>query len=418
MKSSELRDSFTFQLHDSHDTSRVELFEFLDAGANRVVYASTTSPIVAKLHPIPKPNGENQNREEYMLYETASGIQDLIPRCHGLVTLDVKGWKYQVLLCDRVAFTLSDNLKTAQSQPVSGRLVTWITRLLLLVVEAMKETAVNREVRCSDWHTANIGFTDTEPPRFVLLDWVGHVVDRKMAAKDKMKVAMTHFVYYLADAPQQWQCVMQTLKTIIKDWFSWLDAAGPSNDDLELLRSRFATACRNAMTAQEQCQISLTSSASAKASLAVSHSTVGLPTEVPTSNPTKTSPAVSHKTVPPTEMPTSSPTVQTMLPTEVPTYPTKLVLPAKRSLSPPSQTPPPSIRDNDIQVWPPTPEADAWTKGLIRQGFVGAAAVRSLSNVVQNLLASWQADGPLHGPRTRSVLAIDSWLYSNPMSLV
>ena len=412
MKSSELRDSFTFRLTDSSDVSKVELFEFLANGKNRLVYASTDSPTVAKLLPLHDPKGDNQNLQEYSLYEAASGIQDIIPRCHGLLILNISGWEFQVLLCDRVAFTLTRILQEAHSEPVTGRVVAWITRSLLLVVEALTDAAVNRKIVCSDWHSDNIGFTDDEPPNFVLLDWVNHNVQTGTSARTRMKIAFDHFIRYLAIAPPLWQSVMHTLKTILSDWFTYVQAEGPSPREMELLRSRFATAIRNATTDQEH----ITSYAAAKASSVLLHHTTprssslsiveGLSqvssVEGLSSNPTNTASGVGNKSVIATNMPSSNPTrSMKSRGSDWVSVPTKTITPAKRSCSSPTHTPAPSITDNNLQLWPPTLTEDAWTHRLVRQGFVGAAAIRSLSSDVQILLASWQADGPLHGSRTK-----------------
>ena len=67
-----------------------------------------------------------------------------------------------------------------------------------MVMEGLKVCAVIKSIYCYEWHIKNLGFTDTAPTQFRLLDWHGHKVDTRMTEKGRMKHAVKSFIAYLA----------------------------------------------------------------------------------------------------------------------------------------------------------------------------------------------------------------------------
>ena len=303
-----------------------------------------------------------------------------MPACHGLATVQLGDGKYQALLADRVAFTLAACLQNTQSQQLSANTIMWVTHMLNVTVEQLSHAAQQLQVCCHDWHTYNVGFTDTDPTKFVLLDWAGHAVKVEMTAKARMKNAMTAFLLYLdKDVPQDWGAMMRGIKEEIKDWFRCLSDEGPSGEDLGLLRSRFDKVLRSANVGNPRPKSAPSRVISSEApsptqSAATSCTTVSAP-----------------HTVLPTVVPSSEPTLHGSALISTLSPPTRNVLPAKRLLSPQETVP------QHMMLCPATPDD---MTGLVRQSFVGVAAISALDRSVWQLLDAWRAEGPMHGKKS------------------
>ena len=162
MSGPELRDAMVLKVMFHDNSSESGTWMYLDSGANRLVFSYMHAPLIMKRHPRSE---VSQNREEHKIYHGGSGLEQILPRGHGLTITRIGNTEFELLFVERVAFTAEHLFQKLQSQPPSMYNVQLVSYSILLIIEAASTMAGNmHQVQIWDWHAKNIAFTDSNPP--------------------------------------------------------------------------------------------------------------------------------------------------------------------------------------------------------------------------------------------------------------
>ena len=121
----------------------------------RCTYSS--EGLVAKLNP--HEGTEGHNKQEFNSFHVLGDVGGLLPRCHGLAKCSVGGWEYDILILDRIAFTIEAMLRQQHQQPPNQRNVPLVNLIWKVVNAAVVASGPENEIICNDWHTANVAIT-------------------------------------------------------------------------------------------------------------------------------------------------------------------------------------------------------------------------------------------------------------------
>ena len=203
--------------------------------------------MVVKLHLAPADMGElGQNQNEYELLLPSNALKELLPACRGRVRVTIDVWTCDVMFVDRCSFTAQQYFHSVQKVPPSFESVDATVLLVDCVVDNAHELAgPSGSIVLSNWHTENIAFTNTDPPKMKLIDWQNHYLNPALTSKVRMKNAVSSFANHLtqtwAKADPEWKAVMNEIRNIVTQW--WEDGMRQDIDlpDRGELKKRLAS---------------------------------------------------------------------------------------------------------------------------------------------------------------------------------
>ena len=173
-----LQESLELQLVRDNGQIEQGTWSYEASGDNRMVYRlqNSSQGLVAKLNP--HVEEKNHNREECKIYETIGNLGGLMPRCYSVATCSIGGQKYDIMILDRVAFTVEALLQQQHQEPPNKRTVGLVVFVICKVVDAAAiVSGPEYKIECTDWHSQNLAIasvTDGEVSEVSLMDWVGH----------------------------------------------------------------------------------------------------------------------------------------------------------------------------------------------------------------------------------------------------
>ena len=123
---------------------------------------------------------------------------------------------YDILILDRIAFTVEALLQKQHQQPPNQYTVPLVGFVIWKVADAAATVSgPEHEIDCVDWHTQNLALTDCveeEDPAVKLIDWVGHAKAPGKSHRARMSNAVRCFLKYLPNTQEgvdaQWTLIM------------------------------------------------------------------------------------------------------------------------------------------------------------------------------------------------------------------
>ena len=219
-----LQENLELQLVRDNDQTEQGFWKFEAAGANRMVYRSTycSEGLVAKLNP--HDGAENRNLQEFNSYCSIGDLGGLLTACHGLATCSIGGAMYDILILDRIAFTVEALLQKQHQQSPNQYTVPLVAFVIWKIVDAAATVSgPEYEIDCVDWHTQNLAISEGEDPAVKLIDWVGHSKALHKSNRTRMHNAMNSFLKYLPctqeGVDRQWTIIMRQCTDAVRDWW-------------------------------------------------------------------------------------------------------------------------------------------------------------------------------------------------------
>ena len=138
---------------------------------------------------------------------------------------------YDILILDRIAFTVEALLQKQHQQPPNQYTVPLVGFVIWKIVDAAATVSgPEHEIDCVDWHTQSLAITtvtEGEKPVVKLIDWVGHAKAPHKSHRDRMLKAVQCFLKYLPqtqkDVDPQWTLIMLKFTDTVRDW--WVSGA-------------------------------------------------------------------------------------------------------------------------------------------------------------------------------------------------
>ena len=462
-------------LHWSEKTVEDVRFSYHRSENERDTHLAEGRPWLLKSQPHNPSRAQSQLFCEWTVFKQDKQLP--LPTCYGYFARSIAGKMVELMLMDRVAFSLQDAFtklrSTTQPTPLS---VTVVKRLLQNSIHEMIRLCRDEGYRLHDWHTENIAFEDTSQARVVLVDWTQNELVKGTPAKHMMKNAMLQFIRFLNYFPDSvakkcqdrsscaaWQDIMKDVKEKIQSWWKSLWSLPDSHDlrRLDDLLTKMIPEARRVDTGRREIAVEVSLATPAQCPKSLPMTSVRIPTEPAQSSlgysepgrvtmaPLTIDAATLNSQVPSTSCSSSSarPTVcasslgnsepgrvtEAPLTIDVATLSSQAastICPSSRptlcpSSKPSTLAPPPPPRlgraENGNEcptLRPRTPdgfeETDAIVASLTFPGSHGAAARSLCKDAVEELLATLRGQGAKHGKESADHMYMQDRKAANP----
>ena len=112
----------------------------------------------------------NQNLEEFKAWKSNHSLRRFLPTVYGYIEQEVNGKRVSFLIVGRMGFTFADLIDRVRLEPVAATALNLIVGAATQVVNTIVQAAEGG-IAVHDWHVGNIGFSDNEAAKPVLVDW-------------------------------------------------------------------------------------------------------------------------------------------------------------------------------------------------------------------------------------------------------
>jgi hypothetical protein len=211
-------------------------WHIFSCGHNRLVYADKNLSRVMKIEVRAKKKAISDCANEWKKFCAEELCREDVPTCYGFTQISFGHLQCDVLVCQRIAFNLQVSLDAMFSEPPDISSLTFISIMTQLTLEAMRRWTVIHCMKLDDWHTGNINFTDSDPLKFVLIDFDKNQHSPESTERTRMEKGFSSFVFYLEhNATGAWKPLMRDVKKKLLD--CWRNSAPgiPSSSALDAL---------------------------------------------------------------------------------------------------------------------------------------------------------------------------------------
>ena len=213
------------------------------AGANRdfVIVANQCWGIKFELG-----HQKDHCRNEWLLYRTLPHLRKVTPQCFGFARFDYEGTQIHALLVERITSTVDKVVVSMRLSNHTFELEQLLVHLVVKTVTALAYLAREGLVRCRDWHTRKIAFSNVSTivdwSDMRLLNWTNHHMEPCTPGRDRMAEAMRDLISNLPGQEinyanlQYWDTRMNHTITTLGTWWNSL-ADVPLSQQLEELKT-------------------------------------------------------------------------------------------------------------------------------------------------------------------------------------
>ena len=148
---------------------------------------------------------------------------------------------HSLLLVPNMSYVCEDTLRKRYEGECTTAIRVQLWMMLNCTVETMITWSSHHKIALKDWHTGNINFLDTAPPKFYLVDYDKNKDNSDLGDRKRMAggVVSLHKNLTSTGVKEPWRFWVDETAKKIKDWWSDLQPNAADRGDLSKLWARF-----------------------------------------------------------------------------------------------------------------------------------------------------------------------------------
>ena len=160
---------------------------------------------------------------------------------------------HSLLLVPNMSYVCEDTLRKRYKGECTPAIRLSLWMMLNCTVETMITWSRDRKIELKDWHTGNINFLDTAPPKFYLVDYDKNKDNSGLSDRKRMAggVLSLHKNLTSKGVKEPWRWWVDETAKELKEWWSDLQQNEADRGDLPKLWARF-TALERVISANEK----------------------------------------------------------------------------------------------------------------------------------------------------------------------